>query len=80
MRKSYELLLKFRYDTRYAFSRVQVCYIDRGAPGNQSCVSGDQILALNAGHMEIASDWGVKYIPYHRIIKILYTSEVVWDR
>ncbi|MGD1004134.1 MAG: DUF504 domain-containing protein [Methanoregulaceae archaeon] len=80
MRKSHELLLKYRFDLRYRFSEVEVCYIDRGSPGDRSCVKGNNIRALDAFYMEIESEIGIKYIPYHRIQEISYAGKIVWER
>jgi uncharacterized protein (UPF0248 family) len=80
MRKTRELLLKFRFDSRFAFSLVEVCYVDRRSPGDRSCVDGSNILMLDPYFMKIGSGNGTRYIPYHRIRKILYDGTVVWER
>ena len=80
MRKSRELLLRLYHDPRCRFSDVVVCYIDRGAPGDESCVEGDKILGLDSQYMEIESPGGVSPIPYHRIMKLLYEGSPVWER
>jgi uncharacterized protein (UPF0248 family) len=80
MRKSHELLLRFRYDPGYDFSHVRVRYLDRGAPEDASWAEGGRIRSLDAYTMEIVSGTGIKCIPYHRIRKILYEGEVVWER
>jgi hypothetical protein len=80
MRKSRELLLRLYHDPRYRFSEVVVCYIDRGAPGNESCVEGDRIRELDSQYMEIESAVGVSPIPYHRITRVLYGGKPVWER
>ncbi|HQC13338.1 MAG TPA: hypothetical protein PKY15_08280, partial [Methanoregulaceae archaeon] len=49
MRKSHELLLRYFHDPEFSFDDVTVCYVDRGAPGNESCVSGEQINPYSAG-------------------------------
>jgi uncharacterized protein (UPF0248 family) len=80
MRKSRELLLRFWYDPGYSFSDAQVCYVDRGAPGDQTCADGGHIRALDSYYMEIETGPETKYIPYHRIRRILYAGNVVWER
>ena len=80
MRKSRELLLRLRHDPRCRFPDVVVWYIDRGAPGDQSCVEGASILALDAPYMELAGPYGPVPIPYHRITRILYRGKTVWQR
>jgi uncharacterized protein len=80
MLTSHELLLKFWHNSRYVFSEVRVGYVDRGAPGDRSYVDGKDIWTLDAYYFEIASEVGVKYIPYHRIRKIMYNGKTVWER
>ena len=80
MLTSHELLLKFWHDPRYVFSEVHVEYVDRGAPGDRSTVSGRDIRILDAYYFEIATDQRVKYIPYHRIRKLTYESTIFWKR
>jgi uncharacterized protein (UPF0248 family) len=77
---SHGLLLKFWHDARYVFSGVRVEYVDRGAPDDRSEVSGSDIRVLDAYYFEIASEQGVKNIPYHRIRKLMYNGETVWER
>lgn len=77
---SHGLLLKFWHDARYVFSGVRVEYVDRGAPGDRSVVSGSDIRVLDAYYFEIASEQGVKFIPYHRIRKLTYNGVTVWER
>jgi uncharacterized protein len=80
MRTSHTLLLKYFHDPRYSFERVEVWYIDRGAPLDRSCVTGDKIVRLDAYYFERESPHGTTPIPYHRITKILYDGEPVWTR
>jgi hypothetical protein len=80
MLKSHEILLKYRHDARYEFRDLEVCYVDRGALVDISCVNGNDIRALEAYYFEVATEHGAKYIPYHRIRKILYAGEAVWER
>jgi uncharacterized protein len=74
---SHELLLHYWHDPRYSFYEVVVCYVDRGAPGDRSCVSGREIRLLESYYFEIGAGESAKYIPYHRIRKITYSGEPV---
>ncbi len=80
MRTSHTLLLKYFHDPRFSFARVEVCYIDRGAQNDRSCVTGEQIVKLDAYYFERESPYGTTAIPYHRITRILYDGEPVWTR
>jgi len=80
MRTSHTLLLKYFHDPRYTFGKISVCYIDRGAPGDRSCVDGEEIVRLDSYYFEKESSFGPTPIPYHRITKILYDGETIWER
>jgi Protein of unknown function (DUF504). len=79
MRTSHTLLLRLYHDPRYHFTEVTVCYHDRGAPGDQTCVEGERIVHLDAQFMEIASAHGLTSIPYHRIRRITYRDQILWE-
>lgn len=80
MRKSHEILLRCYHDPAFAFGDVTVCYIDRGAPGNESCARGERIHALDSQYMEIGEGPESSPVPYHRITRILYRGRVLWER
>jgi uncharacterized protein (UPF0248 family) len=79
MRTSHLLLLRLFHDPRYRFTDVSVCYVDRGAPGDRTCVQGEQIAHLDSYYMEISSPQGLTAIPYHRIRKIQYRDQILWE-
>jgi uncharacterized protein (UPF0248 family) len=80
MRTSHRLLLRLLHDPAYDFAAVAVVFIDRGAPGDRSQVGGREIAAIEGAHMVVETDRGQKYIPFHRVIRILYRGEVIWER
>jgi uncharacterized protein (UPF0248 family) len=80
MRTSHRLLLKLYHDARYSFDGVFVEYIDRGAPGDRSGVTGREIAQLDRDYMVIESLRGQSCIPYHRILAIHYRGTLFWDR
>lgn len=80
MRTSHELLLRLFFDPGYDFSRVSVDYVDRGAPQDTSVAQGEQIARLDSQYMEIRNERGVTCIPYHRVLRIRYGNETLWDR
>lgn len=80
MRKSREILLRCYHDPAFMFADVTVCYIDRGAPGDESCACGEKILALDSQYMEIGEGPEASPVPYHRITRILYQGRVLWER
>jgi uncharacterized protein (UPF0248 family) len=80
MRTSHTRLLRLYHDPQYDFGKVSVDYINRGAPGNRSTILGDGIHSLESGGMEIESAIGTTFVPYHRILKILYDGNLIWER
>lgn len=80
MRTSHQLLLRLYHDPLYQFRDVIVCYVDRGAPDDCSCVEGDRITHLDSYYMEITSPRGLTAIPYHRIREIRYRGEILWKK
>jgi uncharacterized protein (UPF0248 family) len=79
MLTSHGLLLKYWHDDRFAFSEIIVCYVDRGALGDRSCAHGRDIRALESYYFQVGTGVDPKYIPYHRIRKITYGGETVWE-
>jgi uncharacterized protein (UPF0248 family) len=73
-------LLRLKHDPAFDFSQAVVEYVDRGAPGDISLVSGDKIINLEQGWMEIAAEGGVNFIPFHRIRRIAYQGSVLWEK
>lgn len=80
MRTSHALLLRFQHDPQYDFSKTSVEYVNRGAPGDRSVVQGDRIMKLEQGGMEIESDRGITFIPYHRIRRLIYDGKTIWEK
>ncbi len=80
MRTSHAILLRLYHDPQYDFSKASVEYVNRGAPNDRSTVTGDRILSLEQGGMEIESVLGSVFIPYHRIRRIAYDSKIMWEK
>ncbi len=80
MRTSQALLLRLFHDPQYDFRKVSVEYVDRGPPGDRSRVQGDKIIRLEQGIMEINSEMKTKFIPMHRIRRIAYDGETMWEK
>lgn len=78
MLTSHKLLQQYWHDDRYDIGKVQVWYIDRGAPNDRSSVSGPDI-SLEPYYMSIRTIDGEKPVPYHRILLITYDGEVEFE-
>ena len=80
MRTSHALLLRLRHDPYFDFSKTEVEFVDRGAPGDRSTVRGDKIILLDQGWMEIEWENRPKFIPFHRIRRITYEGTIMWEK
>lgn len=78
MLTSHKLLQQYWHDDRYDREKVQVWYIDRGAPDDRSAASGPKI-SLEPYYMAIQTGDGEKPVPYHRILLITYDGVVVFE-
>ena len=80
MRTSHALLLRLIHDPQYDLSKARVGYLDRGAPGDRSTFSGEEIIKIEQGIIEISSDLETKLIPIHRLRSISYQGEILWEK
>ena len=56
--------------------KVEIWYVHRGVPNNTKILSGDDIVQIGRSFLETKT----ASIPFHRIFKILYNGEVVFQR
>ncbi len=80
MRTSHVILLRLRHDPQFDFGKAEVEFVDRGAPSDRSAVRGDKIIRLEQGWMEIEWENKPKFIPFHRIRRITYNEETMWEK
>jgi len=66
--------LKWRKDRN--ISKAEIWYVHRGAPNDTMIISGNEILDLEHSFMILSE----ASIPYHRIFKIVYEGEVIFER
>jgi len=64
--------IKWRYD----LNRCRVYYIHRGAPEDTKVIEGNVIKKIDRGFLILE---GSIHIPYHRIFRIEYGDEVVFE-
>jgi len=80
MRTSHALLLRLIHDPQYDLSKARIEYLNRGAPGDRSTFSGEEIIKIEQGIIEISSGLETKFIPIHRIRRISYQGETLWEK
>ncbi|KCZ72407.1 hypothetical protein ANME2D_00834 [Candidatus Methanoperedens nitroreducens] len=80
LRSKYPRLILNEIKWRFDLSRCRVYYIHRGAPSNVKVVEGSAIKAIDRAFLVIEGHPYEVYIPYHRIIRIDYDNEIVFER
>ncbi|MBU4220376.1 MAG: DUF504 domain-containing protein [Euryarchaeota archaeon] len=68
--------IKWRFD----LSKCRIHYIHRGAPGNINIVDGSMIKNIDKSFLVLQGILEDAYIPYHRITRIEYNDQIIFDR
>ena len=71
-----EILNELKWRDDRDFSLTEIWYIHRGAPNDTMIVTGEDIVELEHSFMVLAES----SIPYHRIFKIVYDGDVIFQR
>lgn len=56
--------------------KAEICYIHRGAPNDTKIMSGRDIIDIGKSFFDTVN----ASIPYHRVIKIIYDKEILFER
>lgn len=73
-----ELLNEIKW-TGYDLSKCKIYYINRGSPDDMAAIDGSQIIKIDKGFLILEGIPYERYIPYHRIIKIEYEDQTIFD-
>ena len=76
MNKIRDILNKIKWQNEGALRNVVIWYIHRGAPHDVKCITGATIQDIGKTFLETADGM----IPHHRIFKIIYNNEIIYDR
>jgi uncharacterized protein (UPF0248 family) len=71
-----DILNKIKWKQDYDIKSAEIWYIHRGAPNNTKIISGNEILKLEKSFMQTKTS----SIPYHRIFKIIYKGDLIFER
>jgi uncharacterized protein (UPF0248 family) len=71
-----EILTRLRWKKGEDLGDARISYVHRGAPGDLMTIRGSDIIDLGKEFFET----GEAMIPYHRISKIEYRGEVVFEK
>jgi uncharacterized protein (UPF0248 family) len=70
-----EILNKIKWDERMDFDQLEVVYLHRGAPDDLKEISGREIVNIGTSFLSLNE----AKIPHHRVVKILYKGEVLFE-
>lgn len=71
-----EILNKLKWRQGFDINLAEIWYIHRGAPKDTMIIPGKDIVKLDKSFMQTTS----AMIPYHRIFKIVYRNEIIFER
>ena len=74
--KPREILNRIKWSESEALEGVEIWYLHRGAPENTRKIGGEGVVELGKNYLELEN----ASIPYHRILKIVYHGEVVYEK
>ena len=76
MPSAHEVLNELKWREDRDLNITEIWYIHRGAPGDTMIIKGSEIIELQHSFMKLAE----AMIPYHRILKIVYEDQVIWQK
>ncbi|UCE75008.1 MAG: DUF504 domain-containing protein [Methanomassiliicoccales archaeon] len=71
-----EILNELKWREDRDISKAEIWYLHRGAPNDTKIISGNEIVNLEHSFMVLEE----ASIPYHRIFKIIYEGEIIFER
>jgi uncharacterized protein (UPF0248 family) len=72
-----DVLNRLKWKEGESIGEAVIYYVHRGAPGDSKAVSGSDITGLEGFCFELNTG---TCIPYHRVYKITYRGETVFER
>ena len=71
-----EALNMLKWKKEFDFDKVEIWYIDRGAPNDSSVICGREIERIGRSFIYTKG----KTIPFHRVIRVVYQDNIIFDR
>ncbi len=71
-----QLLNKLKWHPSYDFNRVKIWYVSRGKHGDIDFIIGSEIIGMGSIFIETKK----ACIPYHRIRKIEYNGNTIFEK
>lgn len=76
MNKIRDILNELKWRKKYIFKDTLIYFIHRGAPNNTKIISGSEVVSIDKTFIKTVD----AMIPHHRIFKIRYHQEILFDR
>lgn len=76
MNKIRDILNELKWRKKFIFQDTKIYFVHRGAPNNTKMITGSEILSIDKTFIETTD----AMIPHHRIFKILYHHQILFDR
>ena len=70
------ILNELKWKEGFNLDKAEIWYVHRGAINDTKIISGEEIAKLGRSFIETKS----AMIPYHRVFKIIYNGEVIFNR
>ena len=70
------ILNELKWKEGFNLDKAEIWYVHRGAINDTKIISGQEIAKLGRSFIETKS----AMIPYHRVFKIIYNGEVIFNR
>ena len=70
------ILNELKWRDGFTLNKAEVWYLHRGAPHDTKIITGVDILNIEKSFMKTTT----AMIPYHRILKIIYNGEILFER
>jgi uncharacterized protein (UPF0248 family) len=72
-----DVLNRLKWKEGESLSDATIYYVSRGSPDDSASVDGSEIIRLEPFGIELKSG---SFIPYHRVYRIDYRGETVFDK
>lgn len=71
-----DILNELKWTNTFRLENAEIWYIHRGAPQDTKVITGNKIISLEKSFMHTTT----AMIPYHRIFKIVYAGNIIFNR
>lgn len=73
-----DILNKLKWHPDFDLDEAKITIVHRGAPRDRKIIDGSNVAGIGNGFMTVKTRQKEIKIPYHRILRIEITDEVLW--